>query len=910
MDQRLEQIQKEMQEQLQEQLAKIQQEIKDQMLEAQRNMMAEMAQLLKGATDKGKGPMTITEGDNEDHPPGFTPPHVQTQAEAYPRRPSITIRPQQGQVNAGIPLNFQSSLGFNPGDNPANPVIPGLDVAEREEMRLESSRQLEEHYRWLGKKFKAFENADNHQGIDAKDLSLVPDLVLFHKFKMQEFEKYNGTTCPETYIIMFCRRMTGYVNNDQLLIHCFQDNLVRAANMEKKPNKSFKQYAQRWREVAMQVQLSLLEKETTMLFINTLKALFITHMIGSTTKSFADMVMAGEMIENAIRGGKIEGETAKRSAPRRKDNEGSGSRQNSKKISFTPIPLTYRELYQSLFNVHAIAPFHLKLLQPPYPKWYDANAKYEYHARILGHSIENCTDFKKAVERLIKLGVVKFDNTPNTENPLPNHGDQGVNAIGKASERRMKEDIAEVRIPMKVIWEEMMKRGMLTSKNKRRETRNYGEFHENEGHEVQDCKKFKALVQGFIDNKELQIFKGSSYEKQVCVLEDELKGTSRPRIIISLLGNNEVGAQMVPKSYDCSVTVPEDESIASTSNDVQVEGSHTRSGKRYDTVGIREEPTKTKNISTEKEKEAEVPIKEPVKEEEAKEFLKFLKHSGYSMVEQLRRQSARISVLALLLSSEVHRDALMKVLNETYVTHDISVSKLDRLVNNIIADNFIYFNDDKIPPGGRGLPNDGSHMKTCQNVVRAFDGTERKLMGKIDIPLEIGPRRPWIHSAGAVPSSLHQKLKLVRMDEFVNATFISEGSELPVPKIARATRMALQMMVGKGALPGRGLREYLQRGTQISELKKKRDRFGLGFKPDYKQRRKEVEKRQERKRARLNGREVEWEPITFPPISQTFIFGGLLIEESHQINAIHDEGSEQGNFKGIRPYEPGSSLNN
>ena len=96
---------------------------------------------------------------------------------------------------------------------------------------------------------------------------------------------------------------------------------ITLQNMEKKPNESFRQYAQRWREVAMQVQPPLLEKETTMLFINTLKAPFITHMIGSTTKSFADIVMAGGMIENAMRGGKIEGEVAKRSAPRRKDNE-------------------------------------------------------------------------------------------------------------------------------------------------------------------------------------------------------------------------------------------------------------------------------------------------------------------------------------------------------------------------------------------------------------------------------------------------------------------------------------------------------------------------------------------------------------------------------------------------------------
>lgn len=73
-----------------------------------------------------------------------------------------------------------------------------------------------------------------------------------------------------------------------------------------------------WREVATQVQPPLLEKEITMLFINTLTAPFINHMLGSTTKSFADIVMSGEMIENAIRCGKIEaGESIRRSAQKK-----------------------------------------------------------------------------------------------------------------------------------------------------------------------------------------------------------------------------------------------------------------------------------------------------------------------------------------------------------------------------------------------------------------------------------------------------------------------------------------------------------------------------------------------------------------------------------------------------------------
>ncbi|KAK5842208.1 hypothetical protein PVK06_004538 [Gossypium arboreum] len=228
MDQRFEQLQKDMQDQLQEQLEKMQNDMREQMLEAQKNMMAEMAQLLR-ATDKGKAPMTITSEDGEDHPPGFTPPHVPTPTESLPRRPSVSIRPQQGSVDAGIPINFPIGSGFNLGDNPANPVIPDLDMAEKEDFRTEAARHLEERCKWLEEKFKALENADGHHRVDAKDLSLVLDLVLPHKFKMPEFEKYNGATCPEAHIKMFCRRTTGYVNNDQLLIHCFQDSLIGAA---------------------------------------------------------------------------------------------------------------------------------------------------------------------------------------------------------------------------------------------------------------------------------------------------------------------------------------------------------------------------------------------------------------------------------------------------------------------------------------------------------------------------------------------------------------------------------------------------------------------------------------------------------------------------------------------------------
>ncbi|KAA3488612.1 putative DNA double-strand break repair Rad50 ATPase [Gossypium australe] len=205
MDQRLErlkQIQKEMQDQLQirmqEQLAKIQQDMRDQMLESQRSMMSQLTQLLTEGLEKGKSLMVNPWDDNEDpaYPPGFTPINTQAQPNAYVQRVFINVRPQY-QTGTSAPTSFPTGLGSNPGGKPANPV---------------ALKQLEDRCRWLEEKFKAMENADYHCKIDVKNLSLVSDLVLHLKFKNSEFEKYNGTSCPEAHITILIGSTAKWYN--------------------------------------------------------------------------------------------------------------------------------------------------------------------------------------------------------------------------------------------------------------------------------------------------------------------------------------------------------------------------------------------------------------------------------------------------------------------------------------------------------------------------------------------------------------------------------------------------------------------------------------------------------------------------------------------------------------------------
>ena len=58
---------------------------------------------------------------------------------------------------------------------------------------------------------------------------MVLDLVIPPKFKMPEFEKYDGTKCPENHLATYCNKMVGHAHNEDLLIHVFYDNLAGAA---------------------------------------------------------------------------------------------------------------------------------------------------------------------------------------------------------------------------------------------------------------------------------------------------------------------------------------------------------------------------------------------------------------------------------------------------------------------------------------------------------------------------------------------------------------------------------------------------------------------------------------------------------------------------------------------------------
>ena len=187
------------------------------------------------------------------------------------------------------------------------------------------------------------------------------------------------------------------------------------------------------------------------------------------------------------------------------------------------------------------------------------------------------------------------------------------------------------------------------------------------------------------------------------------------------------------------------------------------------------------------------------------------------ILRQLRTTQARISIWRLLTSSNTHRDALIRALSQIKVD---TVTTLRGLIHFLTADRAtcIMFSDDDLPLevsdhvrplsinvacSGRRVPSvllgNGSALNVCPLVttialgfspsdfgpsiqtVRAYDETQRTVMGTLTTHVMIGPVRysilfqvlriqssfnlllgpPWIHEAGVIPSSLHQKVKFI-----------------------------------------------------------------------------------------------------------------------------------------------------
>ncbi|KAJ9182858.1 hypothetical protein P3X46_006805 [Hevea brasiliensis] len=648
-----------------------------------------------------------------------------------------------------------------------------------------------------------------------------------------------------------------------------------------------------------------------------------------------------------------------------------------------PLPLPLSEIYRYLVGINQIVPVPLDPIQPPYPRWYDATARCEYHGGAQGHSIDNCGALRGRVHALIRNGWLKIEGNgflPNvTSNPLPNHNTgNGVNMI--ESEREGSTPEVDQLIPhFGEIFRMAMREGYLHLQAPEPEDEAGCPYHGRAAnHELQNCEELKQEVQNLLSLKVLRCQARSKMEGGVNTARfSQNASTSKPRITFSPPAASPpvtiiqtppqlpvTNTHAIPWNYNFQVftqgassstsapnlaspsappkpcftphehfkmtytgptssTTPQPNpqpATATKSSPLESKVEFiTRNGRCYGYEEKEKKRGKVKMAESQKNTEEEVEKveggepAEPKEEEEL--LLQIMKQSEYDVVEQLRKTPARISLLSLILSSEVHRQALQKILDKAFVSPDITPRQFEKIVGQIQAFSFFTFLEDEIDPAGLAhtkalhvtvkckgcivakvlidngsalnvlpnatlarLPVDRSNIRQSAMVIRAFDGTRREVLGDIDLPLQVGActfnvtfqvmniepaytmllGRPWIHSANAVPSTLHQKIKYIMDGKIIivkgeEAMLVTKPQSLPYVEAAEeslessfqalelqetisrnegAMAMVAKVMSRNGYEEGKGVGAALQGIIEPIPAIQKVGRCGLGYEED------------------------------------------------------------------------------
>ncbi|KAI5436953.1 hypothetical protein KIW84_023182 [Lathyrus oleraceus] len=77
----------------------------------------------------------------------------------------------------------------------------------------------------LAEKIKVLESYATPGVVNMSNMGLVEGIVIPQKFKAPAFDKYNGSSCPETHLQAFVRKISAYTADQKLWMYFFQDSL-------------------------------------------------------------------------------------------------------------------------------------------------------------------------------------------------------------------------------------------------------------------------------------------------------------------------------------------------------------------------------------------------------------------------------------------------------------------------------------------------------------------------------------------------------------------------------------------------------------------------------------------------------------------------------------------------------------
>jgi hypothetical protein len=432
---------------------------------------------------------------------------------------------------------------------------------------------------------------------------------------------------------------------------------------------------------------------------------------------------------------------------------------------FQPLPIPVPQLYALLVKKKMITPVSQRTRIGPQPKDYNKDLTCEYHQGEVGHTVENCRVLRHRIQDLLDQGVLKF-RIEGVINSIEIEKSDEVNIISiEIPWELLYHETKKQRLP--TTWEESTKVGIC-------EYRSGTQNHNLRSHEEIKKEIASLMMEGLVKREQpeeycmtidqliLSPYERTNFQARMERIKEDFEGfckkkkeelgkltpatppkMSKPDPVIiqyatkekimlqtasvSTVQSSEKVPSVViqvpqPFPYHDNKRVPwnygmkvistweskpkmEEEVVGNLTSGL---GGITRSGRCYT-------PEELEKRRKEIGKTVEDPAKTKVAEDEAADFLRIIKSSEYSVVKQLSKMPSHISVLALLLASESHRKALLKVLNEAYVPEDITGPSFENMVTSILVTNQLTFSDDELPPEGRG------HVKALYISVKTND---------------------------------------------------------------------------------------------------------------------------------------------------------------------------------------------
>ncbi|KAI5434518.1 hypothetical protein KIW84_021375 [Lathyrus oleraceus] len=461
--------------------------------------------------------------------------------------------------------------------------------------------------------------------------------------------------------------------------------------------------------------------------------------------------------------------------------------------------MTYAELYPSLIERKLITPRDPPAIPANPQWWYKPELHCVYHSGAPGHDVENCYPLKTKVQDLMRCGILCFEDVgPNVKkNPLPEHG-KSVNMVQGCPGKYKVKYVSHIRHSLIEMHHLLCEYNHYEHDHDRCRVCSVNRL---------GCCQVRKDIQEMLDEGVIEILQNRNVdedEPEVNVISPVFR-MPEP-VIIKYDGSKQKASLVLIIKPAGPVPYSSEKAIPFHYNVVAVEDGKEVSLPSSSIVNIADVSALTHSgrvfLAPPKPQAnadfVECPIgnamRTPNPPPVAKSSSTLITPASVGPSGNVKED---YDEMLRLIKKKPHREALQKVLDVAYVDHDVTIEQFDSIIANIIACNNLSFCDSDLLEEGRDH-NLALHISmNCRDdamsnvlsgvVVKAFDGSRKTVIGEVDLPIKIGLSdfqitfqvmeihpsyscllgRPWIHEAGAVTSTLHQKLKFVKNKKLV-----------------------------------------------------------------------------------------------------------------------------------------------